>query len=295
MKQWMILAVSAWVAATWIGCSSTDSPVAVPAVRAESAAAPANAAPEQGFVASGPLVVENQVDVLAQRDGVVAKVAAEPGTAVHKGQLLAQLDDRQLLAERDAAQAKILSIGYDQKNWEAKVKMDEVDLNRAEKMMAAELITKEQLDHQRFKLVASKNELEREKQDYVVAQGTLHSLELEIEKTHIKAPFDGVVARRYIRNGQKVSKDERLFWVTAMAPLRVQFTLPERYAGRLKRGDAVNVTSLGGQGEYPAKVIQVSPVVDPASGTIEVLAELSGTPKGLQPGMTAQVRLANAK
>lgn len=291
MKRWLILAMTACVASAWTGCSSKDSAVAPAPARAE-AASPAPASEPQ-FVASGPIVVENQVDVLAQREGMVAQISAEPGTPVHKGQLLARLDDRQLVADRDAAKAKMLSIDYDEKNWEAKVKMDEVDLERAEKMMAADLITKEQLDHQRFKLAASKNELEREKQDYVAAQSALRSLELEIEKTHIAAPFDGVVARRYVRAGQKVTKDDRLFWVTATAPLRVKFTLPERYVGRVQRGDMVDVSSA--EMQYPAKVIQVSPVVDPASGTIEVLAELSGSPKGLQPGMTANVRLASAK
>lgn len=295
MKRWLILVIAAGVLSAWTGCSK-DSGVGAMPVKAEAAApAPASAAEPQ-FVASGPIVVENQVDVLAQRDGVVASVAAEPGIPVRKGQLLAKLDDRQLVADRDAARAKVQSIAYDQKNWDAKVKMDEVDLERTEKMMAADLITREQLEHQRFKLVASKNELEREKQDLVMAQSALRSLDLEVEKTRIMAPFDGVVARRYVRVGQKVTKDDRLFWVTATAPLRVKFTLPERYVGRVQRGDTVTVVStLAAETQYPAKVVHVSPVVDPASGTIEVLAELSGSPKGLQPGMTANVRLAAAK
>ncbi len=296
MKRWLILVITACVVGSGTGCSSKDSGVGVAPAKAEAAAPAPSTAAEPQFAASGPIVVENQVDILAQRDGVVARIDAEPGTAVRKGQLLAQLDDRQLVADRDAAKAKVLSIGYDQKNWEAKLKMDEVDLERAEKMMAADLITKEQLDHQRFKLVASQNELEREKQDYVAAQNALRSLELEIEKTRIMAPFDGVVARRYVRVGQKVSKDDRLFWVTATSPLRVKFTLPERYVGRVQRGDTVNVVAtVGPETPYPAKVVQVSPVVDPASGTIEVLAELSGNPRGLQPGMTANVRLAGGK
>ena len=51
------------------------------------------------FVASGPIIVENQVDVTAQRDGLLSIVLAEPGTPVKKGQLLATLDDRQVTAD----------------------------------------------------------------------------------------------------------------------------------------------------------------------------------------------------
>src|SRR5438270_8869622 len=84
-----------------------------------SAAAPENPAPaaktvrptdtkasEPGYVASGPIVVENQVDVAAQREGIVAKILVDTGTAVRRGEALAVLDDRQLAADREAAEAK---------------------------------------------------------------------------------------------------------------------------------------------------------------------------------------------
>ena len=66
------------------------------------------------------------------------------------------------------------------------------------------------------------------------AQAAERSLELEKEKTRITAPFDGIVARRYVRVGQKVAISDRLFWVTAVAPLEVKFTLPERFLGKGK-------------------------------------------------------------
>src|SRR5271155_1091691 len=47
---------------------------------------------------SGPIVVEDQVDILAQHEGVVAQVFAETGKVVKRGDVLAQLDDRQTLA-----------------------------------------------------------------------------------------------------------------------------------------------------------------------------------------------------
>lgn len=259
------------------------------------AAAPAAAPRETGFLASGPIMVENQVDVSAQRDGVVAAIYAEVGKTVHQGELLAKLDDRQLSAQRDAAEAKLRSGSYDQKNWEAKVRMDEVDLDRAEKMMAADLITKEQLEHARFKLVASRNELEREKQDYVNAQASLRALQLEFEKTQIRAPFDGIVARRYVRVGQKASQGDRLFWVTATGPLRVRFTVPERFFGSVSRGTEVDLTSVLPDQKYKAKIIEVSPVVDPASGTFEVTAQLVGDTGQLHPGMSASIRLTGLR
>jgi RND family efflux transporter MFP subunit len=159
-------------------------------------------------------------------------------------------------------------------------------------MMDAQLITKEQLEHARYKLVASQFEVQREKENARNAQATARSFELELEKTRIVAPFDGIVARRYVRLGQKVAKDDKLFWISGSGPMRVRFTLPEKYLGMVKKGDALTVTSAAApEQKHSAVVTTISPVVDPASGTIEVQAQLAGASADLLPGMTVDVHL----
>jgi membrane fusion protein (multidrug efflux system) len=102
------------------------------------------------------------------------------------------------------------------------------------------------------------------------------------------------VARRYVRAGQKVAVGDRLFWITATAPLRVKFTLPERFIGTIKPGSLLAVIGPDSpHEERQARVIQVSPVVDPSSDTIEVLAELQKPGSNLRPGMTVNIRIEN--
>jgi membrane fusion protein (multidrug efflux system) len=260
--------------------------------------APTPAAPDDSaFVASGPVVVENQVDVAALRDGVVVSILAEPNTHVHKGQLLAQLDDRQISADLDAASAKARSIQADLKNWQAETRVLESDLARAQKLWEAGVFTKETLEHAQYKVEADKFEITRENELLTNAQATERSLELEKEKTRITAPFDGIVARRYVRVGQKVAVSDRLFWVTAVAPLEVKFTLPERFLGKIKNGQTVTVDVADGTSglHHVAAITEISPVVDPSSGTIEVLARLQGQVSDLRPGMLTTIRLANSK
>ncbi|HEX6804491.1 MAG TPA: efflux RND transporter periplasmic adaptor subunit [Terriglobales bacterium] len=283
----------------------TNSPASPPATvsAAETSSQPSHAAqppsssPPQAaeFLASGPIIVEDQVDVAAQRDGVVAKVTAEPGTPVKKGQLLAALDDRQISADLEAARAKTRSTEDDLKNWQAEAKVLEADYARAEKLWEAQIIPKEQLDHARYKAESDEWDVKRVSELLTNAKQNEQSLQLELEKTRITAPFDGVVARRYVRVGQSVAKNDRLFWVTAVAPLRIRVTLPERFLGRIRPGVMVGVTSSENPaaGNYRARVIEVSPVVDPASDTIEVLAELTGNTSGLRPGMRADLHVAD--
>src|SRR6266853_2840090 len=261
-------------------CSSSPAARAARVATVEAATTPPSSttktsAEASEFVASGPIIVEDQVDVAAQRDGVVARVLAEPGTPVKKGQLLAALDDRQISSDLEAARARTRSTEDDLKNWEAEAKVLDSDYARAEKMWEAQIIPKEQLEHARYKAESDQWDVKRVSELLTNARQAEHSLELELEKTQITAPFNGVVARRYVRAGQSVARNDRLFWVTAVAPLRIRVTLPERFLGRIKTGTILGVTpaeDLDSSHRYRARVIQVSPVVDPSSDTIEILA-----------------------
>lgn len=285
-----------------VACSDSG-PQAVTPVLAASEPSPSPAPPAApatarapSLVASGPLLVENQVDLAAQRPGVVIQILADVGQSVRQGQLLASLDDRQLLAQRDAAQASLRSAQADFQDWQAETKVAEADFRRADAMYKAQLNTLEQLDHARYKWEGSKFEVEKGKQTLLHAQATLQAASLELEKARIRAPFDGVVARRYVRLGQEVASGDRLFWISAVRPLQVKFTLPERFISQVKRGQMLQVTCADSPGaDHQAKVLQVSPVVDPSSGTFEVLAQIIHPTPSLRPGMTASIRLENLK
>jgi len=277
------------------GCTSSkeNSVVAAAPAQVETPAQSAPVQKENVFVASGPLVVENQVDVSALRDGPVLSILAQPGTPVHQGQLLAKLDDRQISADVEAAAAKVRSIEANLKNWQAETKVLLADRTRAEKLYEAHVLPKEELEHAQYKEEADEFEVQREAESLNNAKAVHRSLELELEKTTVVAPFDGIVACRYVRVGQKVSAGDRLFWVTAMAPLQVKFTLPERMIGAIKRGQVISVASADASPatNHSAKIIDVSPVVDPSSGTIEVLAQIEGPAPDLRPGMLANIRI----
>src|ERR1700688_2187243 len=96
------------VTAVLLGCSPSPTPAgAAPtsATKPAETSSQPQAAPAD-YIASGPIVVENQVELAAQRDGVVAEVLVETGAPVTKGQLLARLDGPQLTADKDATVAK---------------------------------------------------------------------------------------------------------------------------------------------------------------------------------------------
>ncbi len=245
--------------------------------------------------ATGPIIVEHQVEIGAQRDGIVERVFFDAPARVKVDTLLAKMDDRQIAANLEAARAKSRSIAADLKNWEAEAQVLEADYVRAQRLWDLGLISEEQLQHAKYKAESDKWDIKRVTETLNTAREEERSLELELEKTKIIAPFSGLIARRYVREGQNVSKGERLFWVTAEGPLLIRFTLPEKDFGHVRKGQAAEVTSADIPGEkHSARIKEISPVVDPASGTFEVLVTLTGDGGSLRPGMTASVHLDNS-
>ncbi len=283
------------------GCGGTEPAASAVSSGVASSAPASKVAPsaevaDTSFVVSGPIIVEHQVEITAQRDGYLAKVLFDAPSRVKAGTILARLDDQQVSANLEAARAKSRSIEADLKNWRSEAEVLKADYGRQQNLWNLGLTSQEQLEHAKYKAESDQWDIQRVQETLNTAHQEERSLELELEKTKITAPFDGLIARRYVREGQSVTKGERLFWVTAEGPLLMRFTLPEKYFGRVRSWQQFEITSPNIPGEkHAARVKQVSPVIDPSSGTFEVLVELTGDHGGLRPGMTANLKIENPR
>jgi RND family efflux transporter MFP subunit len=281
-----------------------------PLVDAASAPAPATAAPvakralapsvssaettdAKLFTTTGPLVAEQQADVAAERDGRIAQIAVEIGDHVHKGQLLALLDDRTLRSAFDSQKARVASLHAQVAEWEAEQKSGEADLRRADIMRSEKIRSEEEWEHVKYKLDETIAEVARYRAEETAAQADLEMAKLQLEQSRIVAPFTGVVGRSSVRSTQEVKKGDVLFWVTAVAPLHILFTVPESAMGVFTAGAPLELTTADYPSlRQPARILRVSPVVDPASGSVQVIGLVSHASQLLKPGMSMQVRLA---
>jgi len=302
MKPFCKVLLPLLVSAALAGCAnekqnpSEAQAAPAPEKSPKAAAKPAGETGPGVLSVTAPLIVEHQVDVTAQRDGIVARIFVDTGARVRAGTVLAQLDDRQLKANLEAARAKTRSIAADLKNWQAEAEVLKADYVRAQRLYNEKLIAEEQLQHAKYKAESDEWDILRVTEQLNTAKEEEHSLELEMEKTRIASPFNGLVARRYVREGQSAAKGDRLFWVTEEGPLRVRFTLPEKFIGRVRKGQQLPLAAPELAAEvHTIKIVEISPVVDPSSGTIEVLAELVGNRGELRPGMTVAVDVPNPR
>jgi RND family efflux transporter MFP subunit len=286
------------------GCRSTPvlssaRPEGNPPVSASKAASPstdavalASISSSPGFTTTGPLVVDQQAEVLAERDGRVVEVLVEIADHVQKGQLLARLDSRELEASRDAAAAKVDSLKAQVREWEAEQEVDTADLRRADIMRADSIMDQEDWEHVMYKLQETIAEVARYKADESAADFQLRALDVQLEQSRITAPFAGVVGRRSVRLAQEVKNGDALFWLTAERPLHILFTVPESDLRFVHMGTRLELTTMVFPELHQAATVRrVSPVVDPASDSLEVIGDLDHPSPLLKPGMSMQVRL----
>jgi RND family efflux transporter MFP subunit len=270
--------------------SASASAAAAPSTHVAATATSTGGAP--AFTTTGPLVVDQQADVLAERDGRVVQVLVEIADHVQKGQVLARLDSRELEATRAANAAKVESLKAQVREWEAEQEVNSADLRRADLMRTNSIMDQEDWEHVKYKLQETVAEVARYKADESAAEFQLHALDVQLEQSRITAPFAGVVGRRSVRLAQEVKKGDALFWLTAERPLHILFTIPESALQSIHTGTRLDLTTA----VYPdlrqtATVRRVSPVVDPASDSLEVIGDLDRPSPLLKPGMSMQVHL----
>lgn len=265
-------------------------PVTAPQPATQSARMPVGT---RAFTTAGPLVAEQQADIAAERDGRVVHIAVQIGDRVQKEQLLAQLDDRALKSQCDLQRARIASAQEEVREWEAEQKASEADLHRADEMRADQIISEENWEHVKYKLDETIAEVAHYRDEAQAAEMALSAANLQLEQSRIVAPFSGVVGRSSVRIDQQVRTGDVLFWVTAEAPLQVLFTVPETAMADFSVGRSLDLSTA----DYPdlhqlARIVRVSPVVDPASGSVQVVGAVVRPSRLLKPGMSMQVRLA---
>jgi RND family efflux transporter MFP subunit len=282
------------------GCETNSPPPAAAAAAAPvSSAAPAPAAPApsapdaKAFTTSGPLVAEQQADVGAERDGRIIEVAVQIGDHVRAGQLLARLDDRMLQAACAAQKARMAAAQAEVRNWKAEQESARADLRRADVLLQEKILSQENWEVSKYKVDETTAQVERYESEQAAAEADLNATEVQLDQSRVVAPFAGVVGRSSVRLDQQVKAGDALFWITAEAPLHVLFTVPETLMAAFTAGAPLELTTADYPGLHQSgRILRVSPVVDPASGSVQVIGAVDHASPLLKPGMQMQVRLA---
>jgi membrane fusion protein (multidrug efflux system) len=212
---------------------------------------------------TGTLLADEEVDLAFDGQGKIETIFFREGTYVHKGQILAKLND-------DELQAQLMKLNLQNNLLQEKVDRQKVLLER-------EAISQESYDQLKTDLQSNEAEIK-----LVLVQ---------IDKTEIKAPFDGIIGLRYVSEGAYVSQDTRIARLIKIQPLKIEFAVPERYAGVIKVGSELDFHLDNSTEEYTASVYAMEPAVDPATRTMTLRALFPNKDAKLYPGRFVSVLL----
>jgi RND family efflux transporter MFP subunit len=281
------------------GCSVASNPASVPE---EVPKAPASVASQPPVVSPtnrgtgapeilSVLSVEHQVDLATELDGTIVAIYKDEGSLVKAGGVLGQIDDRSMKLELIKAQDDLKASQYNVQYKEAELKAKSAALNRQQQLRQMGISSQADLEAAEFAAKAAEFDLHGWEAQVESSTAEIDRINLLIEKSKLHAPFAGVVVRRYVREGQTVTKGDKCFRVSQLSPLQVQFQIPEASSQRLKIGNAVNIFLLENP-EQPlqARITKISPIVDPGSDSYNVTAQLRDSQTGsLRPGMAVRV------
>lgn len=216
------------------------------------------------YSGTATLEAEERATIVSQTTGVVLKVSAEEGDFVQAGQILAQLETDRYRLEVQRTEAELNRLA--------------TDLDRKQELFRRDLVSAED-----FEQVRANHD----------AQKAAHELaKLDLYYTAIRAPFDGFISERLVRVGNLVSNLDPVFRIISFDPLLAILHVPERELRVLSKGLKVSVSVDAWPGErFEGEVTRISPVIDPATGTFRVTAEISDREGKLKPGLFGRVHV----
>lgn len=207
--------------------------------------------------ATGSILPSESVELKSEVNGKIVTLNINEGKYVKKGQLLVKLNDNDLQATLRKLQAQL--------------KIAQSSEERLKKLLDIKGVSQDEYD-----IVINQINNIRADIDFTQAQ---------IAKTEIYAPFDGVIGLREVSNGAYVTPQNRMATLSVVNQVKLDFTVPEKYANQVRIGDVITFyTEGGGTQAFNGKVYAAESQIDPVSRSLKLRATAANSSGKLHPG-----------
>lgn len=216
---------------------------------------------ENRISTTGTLLANEEVELRPEISGRVTQVSFNEGSRVTKGSLLLKINDSELQAQL--------------KRKESEEKLAASDEKRKKSLYDANAISQEEYDK-------SLNALR-------IVQADMEVTKSLIAKTEIRAPFNGVIGLRHVSEGGYVSPSMLAATMQEIDPMKVEFSVPEKYAHQLKDGLEISVHIGESAEEHKGIIYAVESKIDLSTRTIKARARIPNPAGRLIPGAFARL------
>jgi RND family efflux transporter MFP subunit len=252
--------------------------------------------------ASGYVTARRQATVSSKFTGKVVEVLIEEGMSVEEGQVLARLDDSNVITSYDLAEAQLISAQNSLKETEALLVEARANLKRTQNLLERGLSSEAEMDSARAGSGFLEAQLGRKKADVQVAEKQLGVYQQQLEDTIIRAPFSGIVVAKNAQPGEMISPVSAgggftrtgIGTIVDMDSLEIEIDVNESYINRVKAGQKT-VATLDAYPDWqiPCHVIAIIPTADRQRATVEVRVGFDELDERILPDMGVKVAFQN--
>lgn len=205
--------------------------------------------------------------------GVVKSIKVERGDDIKKGQVVAELQEEVEARSVELARAKAKDSAAIQSAIAAHEHAKR-ELHRANLMFSQKLVSRQFLDQAETESKIAASNLQQVKNQQAQAKEELKLALSRLDRSKIKAPFDGIVTERFVSIGQRI-QNQPLIKIAKVNPLRVEVIAPAEQFNRFSVGDSLWVApQIEGVDEAEATIKIIDPVIDSASNSFRITLNL---------------------
>ena len=216
-----------------------------------------------GITSVGNLLPDEEVDLSFETSGKIVSINFQEGSTVRKGELLAKVNDKPLLAQLS--------------RYEAQLKLAEDRVYRQSALLEKDAVSQEAYEQARTELA--------------MLNADIDIVRSNISLTELHAPFDGVIGLRNVSEGAYASPSVVVAKLTKIKPLKIDLAVPERYASQIKPGTRLTFTVEGHNETFHAEVYATESKIDPNTHYFPVRAHYPNTQGRLLPGRFVSVHI----
>ncbi len=245
----------------------------------------------------GTLAARLQSEVKSEVGGSVVEVYVTEWVRVKKGAPLARVDTREVEAQKNRAEASVEMAKAGLLEAQSAANRGDRELERAQKLTEAGLVTQQNLEDARTQQEASAARVGAARAQVRAAEEDMRWASARMSKAVIRAPFDGVVAERSVSPGEVVGEMQKVvFRIVDNRLLDLTVSVPSGNSAALRVGQPLTFSTDAIPGKtFTGKVKYINPAVSEADRSIRVVAEVRNDTEELKTGQFVKGRIVTGK
>jgi len=248
--------------------------------------------------ASGYVTARREATVSSKVTGKVVEILVEEGKRVQEGQMLARLDDTNIKASLDLAEAQLKATQAGLAETRVRIQEAARELRRVQSLLQAAIATTADFDRAEAAELAQRARLAQQESQVVVDERQVALWRQQMDDTIIRAPFTGIVTSKNAQPGEMISPVSAgggftrtgICTIVDMDSLEIEIDVNESYINRVTAGQPVQaVLDAYSQWKIPCKVIAIIPTADRQKSTVRVRVGFDKLDPRILPQMSVKV------